>query len=154
MFSIKTIELSSKDLPHYLPPKDIHSLQDVTLLHRFADRIEVFQWAFIRIEFWHVVLTIPMKAPFNVLVKLHLGAPFRPNLLTSMTVMLPPDPPITVLLITRAITSLSPGFVMFPTVPPLNARNPAIRIMPPRPVSFREINYVNNERRRKRVRKS
>ena len=93
-----------------------------------------------------------MKAPFNVLVKLHLGVPFRPSLLTSMTVMLPPDPPITVLLITLAITSLSPGFVMVPRVPPLNARNPVIRIMPPRPVSCREINYVNNERRPKRER--
>jgi hypothetical protein len=88
-----------------------------------------------------------MKAPFNVLVKLHLGAPFRPNLLTSMTVMLPPDPPITVLLITRAMTSLSPGFVMVPRVPPLNARNPAIRIMPPRPVSCREINYVKKRKK-------
>jgi len=152
MFSIKTIELSSKDLPHCLPPKDIHSLQNVTQLHHFANRIKVFQWAYIYIEFWHIVPTIPMKAPFNVLRKLHLGAPFRPSLHTSMTVMLPPDPPIMVLLITRAMTSLSPGFVMVPRVPPLNARNPAIRIMPPRPVSCREISYVNNERRPKKER--
>lgn len=122
-------------------------------LHRLADCIIVFQWAYVYIEFWHVVLTIPMKAPFNVLVKLHLGVPFRPNLVTNMTVILPPDPPITVLLITRAITSPSPGFVMVPTVPPLNDRNPTIRIMPPRPVSCRDINYVNNDKRPKRKRK-
>jgi hypothetical protein len=41
---------------------------------------------------------------------------------------------------------------MVPRVPPLNARNPAIRIMPPRPVSYREMNYVSNERRPKRER--
>jgi hypothetical protein len=82
-------------------------------------------------------LTMPMNAPFNVHMKLQLGTPFRPSLLTTMTVMLPPEPAITVLLITRAISSLSPGLVMDPSVPPLNARNPAIRIMPPRPVSYK-----------------
>lgn len=91
-----------------------------------------------------------MKAPFNVPVKLHLGAPFRPSLLISMTVVLPPEPPIIVLLITRAIISLSPGFVMLPRVPPLNARNPAIRIMPPRPVNCRETKWLNKENPKER----
>jgi hypothetical protein len=84
-----------------------------------------------------------MKAPFNVHMKLQLGAPPSPNLPTSITVMLPPEPPITVLLITRAISSLSLGFVMVPRVPPLNARNPVIRIMPPTPVNCKENVKIN-----------
>ena len=51
MFSIKTTELSSKDLPHYLAPKDVHSLQNVSLLHHLANCIKVFQWAYAYIEF-------------------------------------------------------------------------------------------------------
>lgn len=92
------------------------------------------------------LLTMPMKAPFNVLKKLQLGTPFRPNLLANMTVMLPPVPPITVLMITRAISSLSPGLVIDPSVPPLNARNPATRIMPPRPVSCTANEKILSER--------
>jgi hypothetical protein len=83
-------------------------------------------------------LTIPMKAPFSVHMKFQLGAPPSPNRPATITMMLPPEPPITVLLITRAISSLSLGFVIVPRVPPLNARNPVIRIRPPTPVSWKE----------------
>jgi hypothetical protein len=49
--------------------------------------------------------------------------------------MLPPLPPRTVLMMTRAMTNWSPGLDMEPMEPPLKARNPAIRIIPPIPVS-------------------
>lgn len=117
--------------------ESVFSTKKMTPLHCCIDNIETGLYRIV------AFLTIPMKAPFNVHMKFQLGAPPSPSLPASITVMLPPEPPITVLLITRAISSLSLGFVIVPRVPPLNARNPVIRIRPPTPVSWKENVKIN-----------
>ena len=78
-----------------------------------------------------------MRAALRVCVKLQHEGPMRPSLEVKSKTILPPVPPRIVLLMTLAIISPSPGFIMVPRDPPLKERKPAIRIMPPIPTSCR-----------------
>ena len=79
-----------------------------------------------------------------VRLKLHTGGPQNPNLLAKRIVRLPPVPPNTVFVITLEMITPSPGFVMEPSDPPLNERNPVIRIIAPIPSSCACVRKSNN----------
>ena len=82
---------------------------------------------------------MPVRAAFMVRLKLHTGCPKNPNLLAKRIMRLPPVPPNTVFVITREMISPSPGFVMEPSDPPLNDRNPVMRIIAPIPTSCARV---------------
>ena len=86
---------------------------------------------------------MPARAALRVRLKDQAGYPQKPSLHSPSITMLPPLPPSIVLMITLAMTNSSPGLDIEPIDPPLNARNPAISIIPPIPESFSSqfINY-------------
>lgn len=88
---------------------------------------------------------MPMSAALTVRLKFHTGGPQNPILLAIRMVIEPPVPPSTVLVITRAMMSPSPGFVMEPIEPPLKDRNPVMRIIVPSPTSCRVDKSVLRE---------
>lgn len=64
----------------------------------------------------------------------HLGLT-TPNLKNIKPMRAPPAPAITVLAQTIDISAPAPGVVIVPRDPPLNAKNPVMRIIPPIPIS-------------------
>lgn len=84
------------------------------------------------------MLTIPARAAFSVRLKDQADLPHNPSLHMPNITMLAPLPPRTVLITARAMIKRSPGFDIEPADPPLKARNPAISIIPPIPVSCGE----------------
>jgi hypothetical protein len=62
----------------------------------------------------------------------------------NIVVKAPEVPAITVFFIAMATTTPSPGLEMEPCEEPLNARNPKIRINPPRAANYNAIiDYIN-----------
>jgi hypothetical protein len=86
---------------------------------------------------------MPAKAAFSVRVKDQEDFPPIPSLHIPSITILPPLPPRIVLMMTRAMIYWSPGLDIEPVDPPLKARNPAMRIMPPIPVSCRQTPLVS-----------
>lgn len=84
------------------------------------------------------MLTIPARAAFSVRAKDQADLPHNPSLHMPNITMLAPLPPRTVLIMAREMIKRSPGFDIEPADPPLKARNPAISIIPPIPVSCGE----------------
>lgn len=82
------------------------------------------------------LLTIPANAEFNVKVKFQALGFTRPNFAPVNPNRAPPEPAITVLTITLEVIIPASWDVIVPKDPPLNARNPVIKIMPPIAINF------------------
>jgi hypothetical protein len=90
-----------------------------------------------------LMLTIPARAAFSVRVKDQADLPHNPSLHMINITMLAPLPPRIVLIMTLAMEKRSPGFDIEPMDPPLKARNPAMSIIPPIPVSCGDTHLHN-----------